>query len=205
MRGPASIRSRRHRRFGPTGLLVGVLAGMLVACGAPDRPVATPATATSPSSAPTSQESAVAVPSEESPEPSPTRGDIVTPEPGRLPSDVLPTPLPTRPVDPATMGPALESVVTAAVRDLEGRVEGAVGDGVEVMLARPETFRDGSLGCPRPGEVPTQAQVEGHRVLLRHGDRVWLYTAAAGQEPRLCPSDAKDGGFGFVPPPGLDD
>ncbi len=141
--------------------------------------------------------------------PSPTRGDLVDPEAGRLPSDLLPTPVPTRPADPATMGPELESVVAAAVDDLGDRVGvdvgGDSGGEVEVMLARPETFPDGSVGCPRPGEVATQAQVEGFRVLLRRGDRVWLYTAAVGQPPRLCPSDAGDGGFGFVPPPGPDD
>lgn len=179
------------------GLLVGAIAGMLVGCGTPAGPAAPPT--------PTSQEPTVEPSPDEPSVPVPSRDDLVSPEPGRLPSDVLPTPLPTRPVNPATMGPELQAAATAATRDLDGRVGDEVGGDVEVILARPETFPDGSVGCPRPGQVVTQAQVEGYRILLRQGDRVWLYTAAAGQEPVLCPSDAKDGGFGFVPPPGLDD
>lgn len=204
MHGPTSSSPCARVPVRRVGLLVGAMAGMLVACGTAAGPVATSIPSVSPTAAPsnpTSQEPTVGPSPDESTVPVPSRDDLVTPEPGRLPSDVLPTPLPTRPVDPATMGAELQSVVTSAVRDLGSRVDGDV----DVMLARPETFPDGSVGCPRPGQVVTQAQVEGYRILLRQGDRVWLYTAAAGQEPGLCRSDAKDGGFGFVPPPGLDD
>jgi hypothetical protein len=38
--------------------------------------------------------------------------------------------------------------------------------GVEVISAEAVTWPDGSLGCPQPGQVYTQALVPGYRVIL---------------------------------------
>jgi hypothetical protein len=41
--------------------------------------------------------------------------------------------------------------------------------------------------------------------VLGHDDRVYVYHAGADGEPFLCPSDEKDGGYEFLPPPGFND
>lgn len=104
----------------------------------------------------------------------------------------------------SSVSPELEPVVEAAVADLESRPGTGTGP-VRVVLARPETFPDGAVGCPEPGKMYTQALVEGYRVVLARGDRSWLYTAAEDGVPRLCASGEKDGGRDFVPPPGKRD
>jgi len=120
---------------------------------------------------------------------------------GMPPADIFPT---ARPSAGSLVTAELQPVVDAAIADLEGRV----GDGdqaFDVLVARSETFPTGALGCPQDGEVYTQAEVDGFRVVLYRDERVWLYTAAGDGEPRLCPSDQKDAGFDFVPPPGFDE
>lgn len=106
------------------------------------------------------------------------------------------------PTDVPTDGD-LQDVVAAARQDLGDRI-GAGGE-FEVVVARRETFPNGALGCPREGEMYTQALVDGYRVVLGRDDRVWLYTAGRDGVPQLCPSEAEDGGHDFVPPPGIDE
>lgn len=110
------------------------------------------------------------------------------------------------PVDPTTPPPGepIAGVVDAAVRDLAVRQRVDPAE-IEVLRFEEVTWPDGSLGCPEPGKFYTQAQVEGHRVILGVDDRVFLYHAGSDAEPRLCPSDDKDGGYEFVPPPGFHD
>lgn len=62
------------------------------------------------------------------------------------------------------------------------------------------TWSDGSLGCPQPGMMYTQALVDGNRVVLEHDDRFYDYHAGADDEPFLCESDAEDGGYDSIPP-----
>lgn len=71
---------------------------------------------------------------------------------------------------------------------------------IEVVSAQAVTWRDGSLGCPQPGMMYTQALVEGSRVVLEHDERFYDFHAGADDEPFLCESDAEDGGYDSVPP-----
>lgn len=91
-----------------------------------------------------------------------------------------------------------------ATSDLARRL-GVDEDDVEVLRVEAVTWPDGSLGCPQPGMVYTQALVEGHRIVLSHAERVYLYHSGPGQPPFLCESDEKDGGYDFIPPPGFDE
>jgi hypothetical protein len=75
-------------------------------------------------------------------------------------------------------------------------------DQIEVLEVEKVSWPDGSLGCPQPGQMYTQALVEGHRIVLGHGERVFLYHAGGDTPPFLCESDEIDGGYGFIPPPG---
>lgn len=99
--------------------------------------------------------------------------------------------------------PDLAGVVDAAVADLSSRLVVAP-ESIEVVRADRVTWPDGSLGCPQPGQAYTQALIDGFRVILGHEGRVFDYHAGSDAEPSLCPSEDKDGGYGFVPPPGFD-
>ena len=68
---------------------------------------------------------------------------------------------------------------------------------LKVLSAEAVTWSDGSLGCPEPGMMYTQALVPGYRVQIRGGRTgIWIITlgregvagavsAGAGRSPRL--------------------
>jgi hypothetical protein len=95
-------------------------------------------------------------------------------------------------------------IVEPAKADLARRL-GIDGGEINVVATETVTWPDGSLGCPEPGFSYTQAVVDGSKVLLEHGGRVYFYHAGADDQPFLCPSDEKDGGHDFVPPPGFNE
>ena len=77
--------------------------------------------------------------------------------------------------------------VKAAKEDLSQRL----GVGLDIIkLVRHEevTWRDGSLGCPRPGMSYTQALVNGTLIVLRSGEIDYEYHAGGGRAPFYCPS-----------------
>lgn len=92
-------------------------------------------------------------------------------------------------------------LVEPALLDLARRLK-VPEDEIEVLEVEEVTWPDGSLGCPQPGQMYTQALVEGHRIVLGHGERVFLYHSGGDVQPFLCESDEIDGGYGFIPPPG---
>jgi hypothetical protein len=95
-------------------------------------------------------------------------------------------------------------LVDEAVADLATRL-GVSETDIEVISVEEVTWSDGSLGCPKPGEFYTQALVDGHRIVLGHGEKVYDYHSGGERGPFLCPNpESKDGGYDFVPPPGDD-
>lgn len=97
-----------------------------------------------------------------------------------------------------------DEAVQAAIADLAQRLDIAEGD-ITVLEVRDVQWPDGALGCPEEGKVYTQAVVDGSQVLLGADDRIYDYHAGSAGDPFLCPSDEKDGGYDFVPPPGFDE
>ena len=95
-------------------------------------------------------------------------------------------------------------IVAPARADLAQRL-GVDPEEVEVVVAERVTWPDGSLGCPQPGMSYTQAIVEGSKVVLGHDERVYVYHAGTDDQPFFCPSEDKDGGHEFLPPPGFDE
>jgi hypothetical protein len=91
-----------------------------------------------------------------------------------------------------------------AIVDLSRRLL-VTRDQIEVVETREVTWPDGALGCPEEGGVYTQATVDGTQVILQVEDRVYVYHAGDDGAAFLCPSDEKDGGHDFVPPPGFDE
>jgi hypothetical protein len=93
-------------------------------------------------------------------------------------------------VPPEMQGPAmsgLESVKEAALVDAAKRT-GVSRNLLEVISAEAVTWSDGSLGCPMPGMMYTQALVPGFRVRVRAAGKELDYHAGRTGAPALCPA-----------------
>lgn len=77
--------------------------------------------------------------------------------------------------------------INDAKGDLAGRLAVAPAT-IEVARAERVTWPDGSLGCPRPGMLYTQALVRGYFVQLHANDRHWNYHGGRGGPPHYCDS-----------------
>lgn len=100
--------------------------------------------------------------------------------------------------------PSESEMIDSAVEDLSRRLL-TTEDNIEVVETRRVVWPDGSLGCPEEGMTYTQATIDGFQVLLGSDDKVYDYHAGDDGEVFLCPSDERDGGYDFVPPPGFND
>lgn len=65
---------------------------------------------------------------------------------------------------------------------------------IEVREVRAVTWPDGAIGCPQPGEVYTQALVEGYRILLGIDGQSISYHGELSGDPERCdePSEPVD-------------
>lgn len=57
---------------------------------------------------------------------------------------------------------------------------------IDVVAHDRVTWRNGSLGCPKPGYSYIQMLVEGYRIVLHAGAEDYVYHGADGQEPFRC-------------------
>lgn len=88
-----------------------------------------------------------------------------------------------------------EDVWAAVIDALETQVDGTVdAAAAELVSVEAVTWNDGSLGCPKPGEVYTQALVDGFRVVVELDGEEFDYRVPLDGEPRLCESDLPRGG-----------
>jgi hypothetical protein len=83
---------------------------------------------------------------------------------------------------------APQSLLEAAIDDAAQRTGTPRAD-IKVMVAEAVTWPDGSLGCPQPGMLYTQALVPGYRIVLRVGEATLNYHATAQGPSRFCPAD----------------
>ena len=65
---------------------------------------------------------------------------------------------------------------------------------IEVIRAEQVTWNDGSLGCPEPGMLYTQALVEGYHVVLDVDGEELDYRADAAGRFRICENPDRSGG-----------
>lgn len=79
----------------------------------------------------------------------------------------------------------LERQVEFAKADLAKRIGIDVGR-VAVVIARNVTWRDGSMGCPRPDRGYAQVLTPGVQIQLGHGKRRFEYHGPRVGEPFLC-------------------
>ncbi len=91
------------------------------------------------------------------------QAETAMPSTGEVPSDLL----------EAIIGDAAER---AGVRP----------DEVEVVTAESVTWNDGSLGCPEPGMMYTQALVPGYRVVVEAGGQEMSFHASERGDFRFC-------------------
>lgn len=93
-----------------------------------------------------------------------------------------------------TIGPGgaamtnLDSVAKAALADASKRTGLALQE-LSVVRAEAVTWPDGSLGCPEPGMMYTQALVPGYRVRILADGQLLDYHAGARGGLVLCPAE----------------
>ncbi len=85
--------------------------------------------------------------------------------------------------------------LAAAIADLSREI-GVDPDGVQVVVYEQVTWRDGSLGCPKPGMMYTQALVDGYRIVLRAGGEEVAYHGSTGRPPFRCDHPNPEGAIG---------
>jgi len=100
----------------------------------------------------------------------------------------VPLPVLERAVDDwlAAAASGLDAAVQAARADAARRT-GVAAESLVLVSADSVTWSDGSLGCPRPGVMYTQALVPGYRVRLRGPDDEMDYHASTRGALVLCP------------------
>jgi hypothetical protein len=78
-------------------------------------------------------------------------------------------------------------MIEAALADAANRSSTARAD-ITVLSAEAVTWSDGSLGCPQPGMLYTQALVPGYRIVLQAGEQTLNYHAMSRGKPVFCPA-----------------
>ena len=99
---------------------------------------------------------------------------------------------------PASKAPAgtLADTTKAMIVADAATIAGVDPDSVILVSVKPVTWMDGSLGCPKPGVMYTQAVVPGFRVIVRAGDRKLDYRVGRSGTAKRCDSGATSGSDG---------
>jgi hypothetical protein len=86
------------------------------------------------------------------------------------------------------MTPATDAAAVPEALRLDAARRGQVAvDEVQVIGRDAVTWRDGSLGCPDPDRMYTQALVPGYRIRVRAGPAVLIYHADRKGRWLWCP------------------
>lgn len=100
-------------------------------------------------------------------------------------------------VAPSTAPPATGEVpaelLEEILADASGRT-GVPGSDITVAQAEQTTWPDGALGCPQPGQVYTQALVDGYQVVLEAADERLDYRVTSSGSFRLCEGEGRPAG-----------
>lgn len=165
-------------------LLLGItlaIAGAIAGCG-PEDGTGDEVTTVAPTTttAPTASTSRTDATDGTSTSPTNTASETTTSTDASTTTTEVPMPTPPSDADPAK--------ARAAVADLARRL-GVDEDAIVVVGVEEVMWRDGSLGCPEPGRVYTQALVEGERIVLSVDGREYAYHAGRDGEPFYCPPE----------------
>lgn len=117
--------------------------------------------------------------------------------PGKSPDAAAPSTDVAGSLEPASLQPSLEptasrgpidlpaSVVDPVVADI-ARLAAVPPDQVAVQSAEFVTFPDAGLGCPVPGMVYTQVQVDGYKIVAVAAGTTYDYRGTGQGKFRLC-------------------
>ena len=88
-----------------------------------------------------------------------------------------------------------QAMIDAVVEQASAETGVDIGD-IRVVTAEAVTWSDGSLGCPQPGQVYTQALVPGFRVVLEVDGEEMHYHASQSGDFAACadPVEPVEGG-----------
>ena len=92
------------------------------------------------------------------------------------------------------MGGSVPADTIRAITEDAAAVTGIDASEVEIITAKAATWTDGSLGCPEPGMMYTQALVDGYQVIVRVGDQELDYRVGGGGEFRICEEGSGESG-----------
>lgn len=77
------------------------------------------------------------------------------------------------------------AIIDPIVADAAARL-GVDPSAVKLVAAEARTYGDSSLGCPRPGEMYTQAVVDGYQVLVEVNGTQLDYRGSGPGRFRIC-------------------
>jgi hypothetical protein len=126
-------------------------------------------------------------------EPAPGNSDRTPPAQGRPApgatsqsdhSVAAPTLVPGSESSPTT-GAVPDTILQAIIADLAARL-GSDPGAFEVIKAESVVWGDGSLGCPEPGMMYTEALVNGYWVVIKADGQAYDYRASQKGYFRLC-------------------
>jgi hypothetical protein len=115
--------------------------------------------------------------------PSDTSGSADSPTAAEPEESVTKSPQPSP--EPSDGASPRRGVVADAVRDLARRLSVEQSQ-ITVVSAEEVTWRDGSMGCPRPGMMYPQVLTDGSRVVLEAQGQRYEYHAGGRRSAFLC-------------------
>ena len=145
-------------------------------------------TAAPPTAEPPATEFTSPLPPGQSPLPTPTDATEAqtggqSTKPG--PIEIVPPGQEPAPEPAPLTGEVPQDLLEAVFDDLLERL-GVSREAIVVEQAGVVVWRDGSLGCPQPGMMYTQAPVDGYWVVLRSGSQEFDYRASRSGYFALC-------------------
>lgn len=119
------------------------------------------------------------------PIPAPSRREVVAPD--RINDGMANTPERVPPTEEmqSVTGEVPSEILDLILQDLAGRT-GEPVTSVTVIQAQEVVWNDGSLGCPQPGVMYTQALVNGYWIILEVAGKKFDYRAARTGYFTLC-------------------
>lgn len=92
------------------------------------------------------------------------------------------------------MTEAVPDAILAPILADAARRAGVSEDDIDLIVGEPVTWTDGSLGCPEPGMMYTQALVDGFHVVVEAGGEELDYRVDRTGGFRLCENPSLEGG-----------
>ncbi|MEZ4540639.1 MAG: hypothetical protein R3C43_11760 [Chloroflexota bacterium] len=99
---------------------------------------------------------------------------------------------PQVPETDSTSGEVPQEMFDAVLDDLLANTGGTRAD-VTLVKAEQVTWNDGSLGCPEPGVMYTQAIIDGYQVVFSVGDTTYDYHLSDRGSFVLCQNSFSPG------------